>query len=111
MTRGLICTAMGAAALLLVASGAAQAGQKLRAYQAPRAPEVVYAKVCGYCHGRNVGPILLGRKLSVEMITIVVREGRNGMPAFRPTEVTDAELEALAKWISTSAARPEEHGQ
>ncbi len=38
MTRGLIRTAMGAAALLLAASGAAQAGQKLRSYQAPRAP-------------------------------------------------------------------------
>jgi mono/diheme cytochrome c family protein len=33
------------------------------------------------------------------------------MPAFRPTEITDAELKALSNWISTSKADPKEHGQ
>ncbi|MFM7028977.1 MAG: c-type cytochrome [Chakrabartia sp.] len=89
----------------------AQASQKLGDYQAPRAPEVVYAKVCGYCHGRNIGPILLGRKLPEDMVKLIAREGRNGMPAFRPTEVTNAELDALAKWIATAAPRAQEQGK
>jgi hypothetical protein len=33
------------------------------------------------------------------------------MPAFRPTEVTNAELDALAPWISASQADPKEKGQ
>ena len=45
------------------------------------------------------------------MIKAVTRHGRNGMPAFRPTEVTNAELDALAVWISKSPARTEEHGK
>jgi mono/diheme cytochrome c family protein len=87
------------------------AAQKLGEYQTERSPEVVYGKVCGYCHGKNVGPIILGRKLDPDMIKAVARQGRNGMPAFRPTEVTKAELDALAAWISKSPARTEEHGK
>ena len=100
----------GGLAALGIAS-TAYAAQKLGEYQADRAPEVVYAKVCGYCHGRNVGPILLGRKLDTDMIKAVVRQGRNAMPAFRPTEVSNAELAALAVWISKSPAKTEEHGK
>ena len=87
------------------------AAQKLGEYQAPRSPDQVYAKICGYCHGRNVGPILLGRNLPPEAIRLIARNGQNGMPAFRPTEVTDAELDALAKWIATSKASSKEHGK
>jgi mono/diheme cytochrome c family protein len=77
----------------------------------PRPAQTVYAEVCGYCHGRNVGPILLGRMLPADYIAAMVRTGRNGMPAFRPTEVSPQELEALAAWISSADADPEEHGQ
>jgi len=87
------------------------AQQKLGAVQGVRSPEQVYAKVCGYCHGRNVGPVILGRHLPAEAITYIARHGQNGMPAFRPTEITPAELDALAHWISTAPARKEEHGQ
>ncbi|MBB3374014.1 MULTISPECIES: cytochrome c [unclassified Novosphingobium] len=76
-----------------------------------RSPEQVYAKVCGYCHGRNVGPIILGRGLPAEAVRYIVRHGQNAMPAFRPTEITPAELDALSQWVSQSPARKEEHGQ
>lgn len=109
MNRGLI--RLAAMAAVLVGAGAAQAGQKLGDYQAQRAPEVTYAKVCGYCHGRNVGPVILGRKLPADMTKLIVREGRNGMPAFRPTEISNAELDALATWISTAPPRAGEHGK
>jgi mono/diheme cytochrome c family protein len=94
----------------LAASGVAFAGQKLGAPLGDRPPEAVYAKTCGYCHGRNVGPVILGRALSPAVTSTMVRHGRNGMPAFRPTEVTNAELAALADWIAKSKAVPTESG-
>ena len=77
----------------------------------PRAPAKVYAAICGYCHGANVGPIILGRSLAPELISTLVRNGKNAMPAFRPTEISDAELSAVATWVSTSTANPEEKGR
>ena len=77
----------------------------------PRAPEYLYARTCGYCHGHNVGPLIRGRNLSPAIIEYFVRNGNGAMPAFKPTEITNAELAALAQWLSTSEADPREHGQ
>lgn len=107
-TRAVLAGGLAAAAVLAMP---ALAAQKLGEVQPPRAPEQVYAKVCGYCHGRNVGPVILGRHLPAESIRYVARHGQNGMPAFRPSEITDAELAALADWISKADARTGEHGQ
>ncbi|KHS45001.1 MULTISPECIES: cytochrome c [Novosphingobium] len=100
-----------AGATLLALAAPAIASQKLGETQPIRAPETVYAKTCGYCHGRNVGPIILGRAIPAESVKYIVRHGQNGMPAFRPTEVKPEELEALAAWIEKSDARKGEHGQ
>jgi mono/diheme cytochrome c family protein len=100
-----------AGATLIALTAPALAGQKLGEPQPTRAPEVIYAKTCGYCHGRNVGPIILGRGLPAESVKYIVRHGQNGMPAFRPTEVKPEELEALAAWVEKSDARKGEHGQ
>ncbi len=89
----------------------AWAAQKLGDVQMERSADVIYAKTCGYCHGRNVGPIIMGRKLSPDLIKLMVRSGPNGMPAFRPTEISDSELAALAKWISRSKKNLRETGQ
>jgi mono/diheme cytochrome c family protein len=102
--------------LIAIAAGlgvasAAFSAQKLSEVQGERTPEVVYAKTCGYCHGRNVGPIILGRKLPADYITTMARSGRNGMPAFRPTEITPTEMAALSTWISKSKPSKQEHGQ
>jgi mono/diheme cytochrome c family protein len=99
-----------AAGAALLIGGVAFAAQKLGEPQGERAPEEIYAKTCGYCHGRNVGPVIRGRALPAEAIVRQVRHGQNGMPAFRPTEITTSELDALAKWISTSKADPKEMG-
>lgn len=77
----------------------------------PREPEYLYARTCGYCHGHNVAPIIRGRSLPPVLISTIVRSGNGAMPAFKPTEITDVELEALSAWISASAADPEEFGQ
>ena len=104
----LVALAIGAP---LSAQTAAPSGQQLGEVLAQRPPAKTYASTCGYCHGTNVGPILLGRKLPVDYIRLMARGGRNGMPAFRPSEITPAELDALAVWISKSPKNPMEHGQ
>lgn len=74
-------------------------------------PEQVYRRTCGYCHGANVGPILLGRKLPAASVAQIARHGLNAMPAFRPSEISDAELMRLAKWIEASKASDQEKGK
>lgn len=102
---------IGAGALFLgiAASGSvkAQASYEVE----PRDPQFIYDRTCGYCHGHNVGPIILGRNLAPQVITYFVRNGNGAMPAFKPTEITDTELEALASWIAASEADQTEHGQ
>lgn len=78
---------------------------------APRPPEILYAKTCGYCHGQHVAPIIRGRGLPPEIIEQYVRTGPRGMVAFRPTEISDVELKALAKWLNASKADPKEKGE
>jgi len=97
--------------LLAGAASLGGCGLAARAQDAPRPPETIYASTCGYCHGHNVGPIIRGRGLPPEAVVPIVRAGLGAMPAFKPTEITDAELAGLARWISESAADPKEHGQ
>lgn len=86
-------------------------GSFAEAAPAPRPPETVYAKTCGYCHGQHVAPIIRGRGLPVAAIEQIVRTGPRGMVAFRPTEISDAELKALASWLNASKADPKEKGE
>jgi mono/diheme cytochrome c family protein len=106
MKRLSLCAALASACI----GGAAWASHH-EAEPTPRPPEAVYAQVCGYCHGRNVGPVIRGRGLPASLVKIMVRTGPNAMPAFRPTEISDTELDALANWIQHSEADPEEAGQ
>lgn len=62
----------------------------------------VYEKVCGHCHEMGVGPVIKGRKLLPEYVQRVVRHGNRAMPSFRPSEIDDAALAAVAQLISTS---------
>ncbi len=74
----------------------------------PRAPNVVYAKTCGYCHGQHVAPVIRGRAIPADMTQAIVRRGQRAMPAFRPTEISNAELKALGLWLKASKADPKE---
>ncbi len=105
--KHVIALVTGLASLI---TGSAFAAQKLGQPLDERAPDVTYAKTCGYCHGRNVGPVILGRALDPAIVKTMVRHGRNGMPAFRPTEIADGELSALADWISKSKSVATESG-
>lgn len=103
--------ALVATVLALAAAATAQTTPRNSAPPNPREPERIYRTTCGYCHGHNVGPVLRGRALPPEAIEMIVRNGNTGMPAFKPTEITNQELAALARWISASKADPKEHGQ
>lgn len=106
-------SAIAAAAVLILGGSAAAlaTGQKPGEPLAQRSPQKVYASTCGYCHGANIGPIILGRQLPAAAVAQMVREGRNAMPAFRPTEITPAELDALGRWVEQAPANPKEKGQ
>ena len=69
-----------------------------------RGPEHLWGALCGYCHGSGVSLQLLGAKLPAATIAEFTRKGLKAMPPFAPTQVSDAELAALAAWISRSEA-------
>ncbi len=80
--------------------------------------EDVYGRYCEGCHAAGDGhpgtmrlairsgvekSILMARDdLVPDYIKIVVRNGLGMMPAFRPTEIEDGELDALVRYIVTA---------
>lgn len=87
--------------------------------------QAVFERHCAACHGNGRGdesegaaalpgtlalrlkyqgtlPALLEQRtdLSVESITTFVRNGVASMPPFRPTEVTDADIAAIAAFLA-----------
>ncbi|MGX7895317.1 c-type cytochrome [Tsuneonella sp. HG222] len=106
MMRALVVSA----ALSLFASPAAAREE--------RSPEANWAERCAYCHdARGWGTRALARRvpkgqeellkrraLPASMVEYVVRNGVGAMPQFNPSELTDAELAALAAWIERTAA-------
>ncbi len=62
----------------------------------------VYARTCAYCHDHGVGPAIKGRELDPAAVRFMVRHGAFAMPAFRQTEISEAELDAVGKMLATS---------
>jgi mono/diheme cytochrome c family protein len=98
----------------LTLSGSAPAADPSDAHTAGRA---VYTKWCAPCHDPGVihpgtnaltvkyqgvkpGVLLEWRDLQPDTVRYVVRHGISVMPQFRKTEISDAELDALAKFLS-----------
>jgi mono/diheme cytochrome c family protein len=84
---------------------------------APHAPDPTFEKWCSHCHRSGLymaGTLGLQRKyngskpalleerddLTVEAVKAFVRHGSNSMPPFRKTEISDAELDALARYLA-----------
>lgn len=59
-----------------------------------------FEKTCAKCHTAGVGPELRGRQLPPEYFVAIARNGLNAMPAFRITDVDDATLLAVGKYLS-----------
>ena len=51
-------------------------------------------------HGTKPALLELRTDLTPEFIRIIVRNGINSMPFFRPTEITNADLNAVAAYLS-----------
>jgi mono/diheme cytochrome c family protein len=121
-----------AAALALMLAAGASAAQEQRvpsawATSTPRAQDkprgyVEYQKFCSQCHGAGVGkpgtlaladkykgkkPALLEARtdLTPATVKLFVRHGVSVMPFFRKTEISDADLDALAAYLSRNNKR------
>jgi len=97
-----------AAALVVVLSAQATA-------QEENAGQAAYDRHCIHCHDSDdeaVGTLQLGRTrgeefallterddLAGEYIAAIVRTGLNAMPAFLPSELTEAQLAALVDYV------------
>ena len=84
----------------------------------------VFERYCTLCHGEGPGadgapmlpgthaiyikyrgelpPLLQHRSdVTIDLVKNVVRNGLASMPPFRPTEVTDSDLEAIVAWFDS----------
>lgn len=71
-----------------------------------RGPAQIWSKSCHYCHDSGVGPNLRGAHLDPRVVIVVARGGMPGMPAFHPSEINDAELAGLARWLHDQPPPP-----
>jgi mono/diheme cytochrome c family protein len=71
------------------------------AFGADRSGEQVFHDTCYLCHTTGVSPSLTKQPLPFETLLYIVRHGSNGMPAFRPTEISDKELHNLADYLAS----------
>lgn len=76
----------------------------------------VFAKQCSWCHAPGVdhpGTMQLGatrgqafavlqerEDLNADYVKYIVRHGLNAMPPFKPTTITDVELDKLANYLA-----------
>ena len=101
-----------AAVLLLVSGWAAAQSAPLTAKQAEG--QKLFRSTCFYCHSERVwgtfaierrrGPAdaLLEKRTDLvpEFVKTVVRNGLGSMPAYRRTELTDAEVDAIVAYLT-----------
>ncbi len=83
----------------------------------------VYQKWCAACHAPGIthpgthalqakyggdwkGVITEWKGLAPEYVRQTVRKGISVMPQFRKTEISDAELDALAAYVTQAATKP-----
>ena len=123
MIRGIAPALMTALVLTLVVAAARAA----EAADAANRGEQIFDTRCVFCHGEGLGhpawqmlalkkgkdkAEILGRPdLTPAYVKHVVRNGFIEMPPFRPSEISDADLDALANYVihpnaSNDAMRP-----
>ena len=108
--------AIGAAVMLVGAFAASGANAGEAAKRPMLTGAQIFAKNCSYCHGpgrdhpgtRQLGDTrgkefaLLEKRtdLHADYVETIVRHGLNAMPPFKPTVITDDELDRLAKYLA-----------
>lgn len=67
------------------------------------APPPIWHAACAYCHeGSKVGPPLTG-PYDREALRAIVRSGSGAMPPFHPSELSDRQIDDLARWLAARA--------
>ena len=117
--------ALAAAAMLSASPASAQDGDRAAIERGRQKFEYM----CEPCHGAGIGddgramlpgtdalrikyrgtrPALLTERtdLTPEALRVFVRQGVFSMPPFRPTEITDEEIDEIAAYIRDAASRP-----
>ena len=111
--RGLI----GSIGLACTAAAALAGGGEYGASPAPRSGRELFVAHCGGCHLENgfgtrvlarralAGQALLERRadLDGELVKLVVRRGLGSMPQIRRTELSDSDLELIARYLEDGA--------
>jgi len=112
--REMYASSAAGLALATLLAGAVRADAPPDPYAGGRA---VYTKWCAPCHDPGVihpgtnaltvkykdvksGVLLEWKDLRPETVRLLVRHGISVMPQFRKTEISDADLDALAKFLS-----------
>ncbi len=107
----------GCVAMLCALVSAAAGREHADEHAAGRA---VYVKWCAPCHDPGVshpgtnaltvkyrgvkpGVLLEWKDLQASTVKVLVRHGISVMPQFRKTEISDAELDALAKYLARNS--------
>jgi mono/diheme cytochrome c family protein len=106
--------------ILLAAAAAVSVARPAAAADVQRGARL-YANWCGYCHdpvserqpqlagtytlqqrykGEKPAALVERTDLTPDFVKTIVRQGLNVMPAFRKTEVSDAELDDIAAFLA-----------
>ena len=102
------------AMLLLAAAGTGRAAAQEALTQHEEQGRKLYQSTCLYCHGERVwGTFALQRRFGADhglleqrtdlvapFVKNVVRNGLGSMPAYRRTELTDADVDAIAAYLT-----------
>ncbi|CAM5794622.1 hypothetical protein OPEN69S_03582 [Ottowia pentelensis] len=91
----------GLAALLVMLAGHSSGVLAQSAPQIGKGQQF-YQQVCAKCHEAGIGPVITGRGLPEPTYVYMVRNGFNAMPAFRVTDIDDATLQDLAKYLAAT---------
>ncbi|MFC3098675.1 c-type cytochrome [Alteraurantiacibacter palmitatis] len=125
--KAVACLAVALSAAVSL-SVAAQQAERPRINPADLPGRQVFAAQCAPCHGAGrgddgshslPGTEALARKyagalpgelerrsdLPAPLLRLFVRRGAGAMPAFRPSELTDAEIVAIADYLAATAQR------
>ena len=111
------CSNQGEESASAIPSADHQPAEVVITVAAGRSGEQIYQRHCQACHDPGAGhpaTLLLGLKygadkalikgrqdLNADYIKTIVRGGLLEMPPFRPTEISDGELELIAEFVLT----------
>lgn len=91
----------GLAALLVMLAGHSSGALAQSAPQISKGQQF-YQQVCAKCHETGIGPVITGRGLPEATYVFMARNGFNAMPAFRLSDIDDATLQDLAKYLAAT---------